>query len=51
VTYRADGYLGNYIIVNPKDKIVAVRMISHQSFKDSKDGFADFEKEILNLAQ
>lgn len=51
VTYRADGYLGNFIIVNPKDKIVAVRMISHQSFKDSKDGFADFEKEILNLAQ
>lgn len=51
VTYRADGYLGNYIIVNPKDKIVAVRMISHQSFKDSKDGFADFGKEILKLTQ
>lgn len=29
VTYRADGYLGNYIIINPKDNIVAVRMISH----------------------
>lgn len=51
VTYRADGYLGNYIIVNPKDKIVAVRMISHQSFKDHKDGFADFGKEILKLTQ
>lgn len=51
VTYRADGYLGNYIIVNPKNKIVAVRMISHQSFKDHKDGFADFEKEILKLTQ
>ncbi|MGI9649684.1 serine hydrolase domain-containing protein [Chryseobacterium sp. RLHN22] len=51
VTYRADGYLGNYIIVNPKEKIVAVRMISHQSFKSDGDGFADFGKEILKITQ
>lgn len=51
VTYRADGYLGNYIIVNPKDKIVAVRMISHQSFKTGLDGFSDFPKEIVDLTK
>jgi CubicO group peptidase (beta-lactamase class C family) len=51
VTYRADGYLGNYIIVDPKNKLVAVRMISHQSFKDENDNFQDFGKLVLNLAE
>lgn len=51
ITYRADGYLGNYIIVNPKDRVVAVRMISHQSYKADTDGFYDFGKDILNLTQ
>lgn len=51
VTYRADGYLGNYIIVNPQHNVVAVRMISHQSFIVNTDGFTDFGKEILNLTQ
>ncbi|MES2764436.1 MAG: serine hydrolase domain-containing protein [Bacteroidota bacterium] len=49
VTYRADGYLGNYIIVDPVSKIVAVRMISHQSFKTNADNFLDFRKLVLNL--
>lgn len=51
VTYRADGYLGNYIIVDPKDKIVAVRMISHQSFENQDDNFVDFGKMVLNLTK
>lgn len=51
VTYRADGYLGNYIIVDPNDKVVAVRMISHESFKKDTDNFADFGKMVLNLSQ
>lgn len=51
VTYRADGYLCNYIIVDPNDKIVAVRMISHESFKKDADNFADFGKMVLNLSQ
>lgn len=51
VTYRADGYLGNYIIVDPNDKVVAVRMISHESFKKDNDSFADFGKMILTLSQ
>lgn len=51
VTYRADGYLGNYIIVNPKDNLVAVRMISHQSYQSQEDGFSDFGKQIIGLTQ
>lgn len=50
-TYRADGYLGNYIIVDPKHKIVAVRMISHQSFENENDNFVDFGKQVLNLTE
>ncbi|HNM13254.1 MAG TPA: serine hydrolase domain-containing protein [bacterium] len=51
VTYRADGYLGNYIIVDFKTKIVAVRMISHQSFQDETDNFNDFAKMVLKLSE
>jgi CubicO group peptidase (beta-lactamase class C family) len=51
VTYRADGYLGNYIIVDPKNKIVAIRMISHQSFENENDNFVDFGKHVLNLTK
>lgn len=51
VTYRADGYLGNYIIVDPKNKIVAIRMISHQSFKNENDNYTDFSKLVLSLGE
>lgn len=50
-TFRADGYLGNYIIVDPKNKIVAIRMIGHASFKNEKDNFIDFNKLILSLTE
>jgi CubicO group peptidase (beta-lactamase class C family) len=52
ITYRADGYLGNYLIVNPTTKIVAIRMISHDSYKDEdKDGFDNFKELINNLTK
>lgn len=51
VTYRADGYLGNYIIVDPINNIVAVRMISHQSYKEEKDNFSDFGKQVIDLIE
>jgi CubicO group peptidase (beta-lactamase class C family) len=51
ITYQANGYLGNYIVVDPKSKIVAVRMISHKSFKNEKDGFDDFKSRVLSLTQ
>lgn len=50
-TYRADGYLGNYIMVDPKSKIVAIRMISHQSFKNENDNYTDFSKLVLSLTE
>lgn len=51
VSYRADGYLGNYLIIDPKNKIVAVRMISHQSFKTHTDNYADFGMLLLNITE
>lgn len=51
VTYRADGYLGNYIIVDPINRIVAVRMISGESYQNQNDDFNDFRKMILGLYQ
>lgn len=51
VTYRADGYLGNYIIIDPVNKIVAVRMISGESFQNEHDTFNDFRKMVLKLIQ
>ncbi len=49
VTYRADGYLGNYLIIDPEHNLVAVRMISHASFKEDKDNFHDFRNRVINL--
>ncbi|MEI9810692.1 MAG: serine hydrolase domain-containing protein [Bacteroidota bacterium] len=51
ITYRADGYLGNYIIVDPGTNTVGIRMISHQSFKDNDDNFIDFGKLVLDLSK
>lgn len=49
--YRADGYLGNFIIVDPKSKIVAIRMISHESHEKDNDGFMNFESMVINLTK
>lgn len=51
ISYRADGYLGNYIIIDPTHKIVAIRMISDQSYVDEKDDFTGFRDQVLNLAK
>ncbi|PWS26144.1 hypothetical protein DHW03_15220 [Pedobacter yonginense] len=49
IKYRADGYLGNYIIVDPKTKIVAIRMISYDSYKEPEDGFPDFKNIVKKI--
>jgi len=49
ITYRAEGYLGNYIIVDPRTDLVAIRMISDKSFKMENDNFFDFGKLVLDL--
>ena len=48
-TYQANGYLGNYIVVDPGTKIVAVRMISYDSYEEDEDGFGDFKDMVLSL--
>ncbi|MCU0352847.1 MAG: beta-lactamase family protein [Cytophagales bacterium] len=49
IGYAANGYLGNYIVVIPDKKLVAVRMTSHDSHKTDADNFADFEKLVAEL--
>ncbi len=51
VTYRADGYLGNMIIVDPLQDIVAIRMISHESHNGPNDNFDSFREMVLNLSK
>lgn len=49
--YRADGYLGNYIVVDPTTKLVAIRMISGDSFQTETDNFTAFRKLVIDLAK
>lgn len=50
VGYNADGYLGQYIVVIPKSKIVAVRQIKRSdNYDPSTDGFEDFLDLIAKL--
>ncbi len=51
IKYRADGYLGNYMVVDPVNKLIGVRMISHKSFKNDSDNFYDFSNAIYNLVK
>ncbi len=56
-SYEAQGYLGNFIVVVPEKNIVAVRMISYNSFvpevKDrpgsGKDNFTEFSSLVKKL--
>lgn len=49
VSYRADGYLGNYLIIVPHSNIVAVRMITQQNFRGWEDNFTQFKEMVLAL--
>ena len=51
VRYRADGYLGNYIIIDPATKIVAIRMISHDSHERQQDNFESFSEMVYGLTK
>lgn len=51
VKYRADGYLGNYMVVDPISKIIGIRMISHKSFQNDVDNFYDFSNVIYSLGK
>ncbi len=50
IGYEANGYLGQYIVVIPSEKLVAVRMIKYfKQYNPNQDGFADFPEYIYNL--
>jgi CubicO group peptidase (beta-lactamase class C family) len=49
--YQANGDLGQYIYMFPKQQLVFVRMISEQSFQTEKDSFDDFPELITNIAK
>ena len=55
VSYSANGYLGNYLIVDPETRIVAVRMISRKSYDfddtSGKDNFGNFRTLVSTLTQ
>ena len=42
VGFRAEGFLGQYLVVLPASGIVAVRMIHQDSFRSQADAFDDF---------
>lgn len=51
VAYTAEGYLGQYIVVIPKARLVAVRQIDGTPDQPSEDGYADFTRQVVALAR
>lgn len=50
--YRAEGYLGQYMVICPKAKVVAVRQISgDEHYNEKTDGFEDFNELVLKMCQ
>lgn len=51
VGYKAEGYLGQYLVVYPEQKVVAVRMIKNSEDYNSKtDMFGNFSQMVYKLA-
>lgn len=52
IGYRAEGYLGQYIIILPEHELVAIRMIANSpEYNPQTDGFMDFERLVRSLVQ
>ena len=51
IGYRADGYLGQYVVVYPAKGLVAVRMVRGGAGYDARtDGFVEFQELVRRLA-
>lgn len=50
VGYRADGYLGQYLVIYPEEGLVAVRLVANSAGYDAEtDGFREFEALVRDL--
>lgn len=50
VGYRADGYLGQYLVIYPAERLVGVRMVAASPVYDpDTDGFRDFQELLRQL--
>jgi CubicO group peptidase (beta-lactamase class C family) len=48
--YRADGYLGQYLVVYPRERLVGVRMVGQSAAYDAEtDGFPEFQAMLRAL--
>lgn len=51
VGYKAEGYLGQYLVIFPERNIVAVRMVENsEDYNRKTDGFEDFSRMVYELA-
>ncbi len=51
LAYYANGFRGNYLIIVPKTKTVAVRVVRNStSYNSETDGFVDFNQRVVNLS-
>lgn len=51
VAYNANGYLGQFIVIVPQARLVAVRQIESREDFEESDGYDDFVQRTLDLAQ
>ena len=52
IGYKAEGWLGQYIVIYPEKHIVAARMVENsETYRSGTDEMRDFEKYVYNVVQ
>jgi hypothetical protein len=52
IGYKAEGWLGQYIVIYPEKNLVACRMIRNSaSYNAQTDEFRDFEQYVFKLVK